>query len=629
MAEVYKVIGAPGTGKTTRVVGNTNIENHTSLVQENLDEYGLEEQAIVTYTKAGVEEAQERLSNILNTTKSLIKDRVLTIHAHSYRAMNVDQDQVVSWWNKQNFCDEVDMDYGNSNEDGDIMSDEADEGHSFFQVYGWLQSNMKDIEEYEDCPAPFESDKDFIKVAKEWEKFKNRGGQENNVDQLIQFSDMIKGVIHRGQEMLHDSGIPNIFSENPEDPMETFRQANETGRVDPQEWRGKGPFIDTRVLYVDEVQDLTPLQWAWYLMQKLVCEKVYIGGDDDQTIYGWAGANPNFMLDEEGDFEVLDKTYRIPANIWEVCDSTIKQVDKRQSKDVEPHGDGGQVIGLKNPKRERLEPHLTEGEVMILFRANYMINSFTDALHEMGIPYRNMSTWDKWEDDIVLIRDALAKLKYNEGKLSGEEVQALVDYGERDCGYCAGDGCSSCDYSGDVPMVDEDANFTPSEAAMGALGGIDAERVMEIFDLDTRYSDKELSPEAYINQSNQLDHYEKEALRGNIKNDRENLDPERVRIGTIHSAKGKEAKTVIVGLDSTQQILANMREETMGEPGKKVSDAERRVYYVGMTRASEKLVLAEGIVNTKEVIPMEHLVGDVDIEKGKWQTQQTLDSNAY
>lgn len=621
--EVYKVIGAPGTGKTTRVVGNPELEDHQSLIQQNLEEYPLQDQAIVTYTRAGVEEAQDRLYKMHDYTKKTIKDRVLTIHSYCYHALGVDQDQVVNWWNKQNFCDMMDLEYGNSDDDGDIMSNDADEGHSFYQIYGWLKSNMKNIDEWQDCPAPFDSNRDFEKIAREWEDYKNRGGQESGVNQLIEFSDMIEGVVLRGQGMLHESGIPKIFGDNPEDPMETFIQANQTGRVDAQEWRGRGPFMDTKILYVDEVQDLTPLQWAWYLMQKLVCEKVYIGGDDDQTIYGWAGANPNFMLDEEGDFEVLDKTYRIPAKVWNTCDGVIQQVDKRQEKEVEPHGDGGEVVTLTNPSPERIIQHAKEGEVMILFRANYMINSFTDILHEYGIPYRNMSTFDKWGDDLVTLRDALGKIKRGEDKLTGDEAQTLIDYGEKDCGYCRGDGCSHCDYDGSVSMVDEDAGFTASEAAIGSLGGIDIERIEEIFNLDSNYTDHPVDPQKYINSNAELDYYEKEALRGCIEKGNYDLEPDRVRIGTIHSSKGKEAETVILALDTTDQIRSGMLEDTREYPDKVISDAERRVYYVGMTRASEKLVLAEQVV-AESTLRLENLLESPPDGESKWEVQDTL-----
>ena len=59
--EVYKVIGAPGTGKTTRVVGNEEIEDHTSLVQENMAEYDLDEQLIVTPRSLALETARPNI----------------------------------------------------------------------------------------------------------------------------------------------------------------------------------------------------------------------------------------------------------------------------------------------------------------------------------------------------------------------------------------------------------------------------------------------------------------------------------------------------------------------------------------------------------------------------------------
>jgi len=984
MTEVYKVIGAPGTGKTTRVVGNPELDDHQSLVQQNMDRYSMEEQAIVTYTRAGVDEAQERLAEVTNVNKYVIEDRVLTIHAYCYRAMNVDQDQVVRWFHKQNFCKKMDLEYGNENDDGDIMSSESDEGHAFFQIYGWLKSNMLEYEQYTECPAEFPSDRDFVTLAEAWDNFKDSGGSNHQVSQLLQFDDMIEGVVERGVEMLHESGHPNIFGDQPEDPMDTFKQTHEKERIDKENWRGKGPFMDTKVLYVDEVQDLTPLQWAWYLMQKMVCEEVYIGGDDDQclppnapvevkgspmdmenrgkefqkpikdvnvgdfvrtltsdgeysykrvshvekkkvnektfrtirtesgnltavtdnhkmiarvpdaeyetqvdkhyvylmrdnegmwrigetdnlrqrlnvergarcivpvasfdtkekaleketewslnysipqltieqrdgevlsdpdvrerlygnvnpqydlierdlgvfldspplykksttrgqtqsvninikkcadmrgdeprhsfnvqtsdediketlrefselsegesgggstrfrttstnyselgdlaeevsdttggdiitvmspteerstatitpagnlaegmlvpvatggeveweeiveindrtettevydltvpgthtftssgigvsnTIYGWAGANPNFMLDEEGDFEVLDKTYRIPAEIWETCDGVIRQVEKRQEKEVEPHGDGGEVHKYSNPLVSQVMDHLEDGECMALFRANYQVDDFREKLHEHGIPYDNMSTWDTWTDDVIKLRDGLAKLKKGEEKLTGEEVDALIEYGKKECGKCRGEGCHSCDGSGQKSMLADNNDFSAKESAMGNLGGVEPERVREIFDLSTQYSDTPMNVSNYLSQSDELGYYKTEAVRGSIENGTEDLYPERLRIGTIHSSKGKEAETVLVALDSTQQILMNMAEDTKDVPGKFISDAERRVYYVGMTRASEELVLVQGLLDSDNTIMLEDLLADHSDDSDGWAVE--------
>lgn len=605
--EVYKVIGAPGTGKTTRVVGNPELPDVTSLVMENLQEYPWEDQMIVTYTKAGTEEAAERLSKILDEPKYLIDENVRTIHSACYHTLDIDQDQVVQHWNKKQFCGIHDLDYGWDDDEDDIMGADKAEGNALFDLYGWLQSNRKELEEWKDCPADWTGDDDPVFLMRKWEEYKD----ENN---LVGFGDMIEMVVTKARNQLENLGWGVLFPDDSVSDNEMFKSAREDPERDPEILRGMGAFLDTKVMYVDEVQDLTPLQWDWYLAQKLVCEKVYIGGDDDQTIYGWAGANPDFMLDEEGDFEVLDKTYRIPKEVWETCDGVIRQVDKRQEKEVTPHGDGGEVVKMIRPSPRQLVEHAQEGSVFILFRARYMIDEFTDNLHSLGIPYDNMSTFDTWDDDVQAVRDGLAKIENDEERLSGDELQALLDVATDD-------------------MLDKDNSFSPTEKAFGNFSGVEVDRAKDMFDLSGAYSNNRFDYRKFIEQADddELNYYQKEAIKGNIRAGNEDMDYERVRIGTIHSSKGKEAETVILCLDSTKTILQNMAEDTRSEPDKRISDAERRVYYVGMTRASEKLVLAEGAVNPETTLLISNLLGGGGADEAQtgnsdWNTQTTFSS---
>lgn len=426
---VYKVIGAPGTGKTTRVVGNPELDLD-GLFIENLEDYDIDEQMIVTYTNSGVDEAADRLKRMLNGKggrpkypKYKIEERVTTIHSQCYHTLDIDQEQVVDYWKKKKFCDKYDLKFSGTDDEDDIMAADTDAGNALFNIYGWLKSNMIPLEEHEKCPAPWEHSQDPQWLMEEWEAYK----AENN---YIGFSDMIERVVELGYDQLSNLGWGKLFPQGGGDEMEMFEQARLDTQREPELIRGKGAFVDTRVLYVDEVQDLTPLQWAWYLLQKLVAEEVYIGGDDDQTIYGWAGANPNFMLDEEGDFEVLETTYRIPREIWEECNGVIHQVDKRQEKEVEPNGDGGEVVHMHNPSARQVLQYAQEGTVMILLRARYHIDEFTDKLHSHGIPYDNMSTFDTWNDDIVKMRDALAKVDNGDESIKGDELSILMEYAE-------------------------------------------------------------------------------------------------------------------------------------------------------------------------------------------------------
>lgn len=589
---VHKVIGAPGTGKTTNVVGNPD-EDIEGLFLKDQDRYSFHEQMLVTYTKAGVEEAAERLYKMMDVYKYEVEERVTTIHSRCFQTLNLDRDQVVRYKHRNAFCDMYDLEFEYEDDDDDIMSADLAEGNALFKIYEWLSNNRKDKSEWRTCPAEWSSDKNIEVLFDRWEEYKN----DRN---LMEFHDMIIDTVKLAREQLENLGWGILFPDEDTTDREIFEMARKDAQRQPDLIRGEGAFIDTKKLYVDECQDLTPLQWDWYLAQKLVCDEIVLGFDDDQTIYGWAGANPSQILDEEGDFEVLEKTYRIPKNIWEVCDGVIRQVDKRQPKNVIPHGDGGEVYTYENPSPRKITSHL-EGDdsILILFRARYMINDFIkDVLHPRGIPYDNMSTYETWEKDVVALRDALAKID-NNAKLNGEDINNLKTF-----------------YNGNV-----DFDFNRTEDVMDSFGGLSAKKVREKFGLHSR------SPvNDYIkNITDDINYYQQQAILGNISNDNSNLYPERVRIGTIHSAKGRESDTVIIATDSTKRIISNMVEENKNSD-KYMTDAERRVYYVGMTRAKEKLVLAEGLIDNMHCIPLSILLEDYSQNYKVTEQQQISDS---
>jgi superfamily I DNA/RNA helicase len=965
--EVYKVIGAPGTGKTTRVVGNPELELQ-GLFLENSDEYPLEDQMFVTYTNSGVDEAADRLYNMTDWAKTNIQDRVTTIHSRCYSILNdhphfngLKREQVVQHWDKKKWCDIHDLEFGWDDDEDDIMGADQAEGNMLFDIYGWLQSNRKPLEEWEDCPnaGGWQHQRSPEWLMNHWEEHK----EENN---LVGFGDMIIEVLNYGKQQLENLNWTPIF-EDDYTTRELFESVKEHPKYDPDVIRDKGAFVDTKVLYVDEVQDLTPLQWEWYLLQKLVAEKVYIGGDDDQclppnapvevkgspmdvenrgkefqkpikdvnvgdlvrtltsdgeysyrrvshvekkevnektfrtirtesgnltavtdnhkmiarvpdaeyqsqvdkhyvylmrdnegrwrigktdnlrqrlnvergarciipvasfdtkekalekeaewslnysipqltieqrggevlsdpdvrerlydsvnpqyglierdlgvflespplykksttrgqtqsvninikkcadmrgdkprhsfnvqtsdegvketlrgfseltegesgsgstrfrttstnysklgdlaeevsaatggdiitvmspteerstatitpagnlvegmlipvtqdgevvweeiveindktettevydltvpgthnfttsgigvsnTIYGWSGANPEFMLNEEGDFEVLDRTYRIPKNIWEVCDQTIRQVDERQEKEVTPDGDGGTVKVMQEPSVGSVISELEEtDDCFVLFRARYMIDEFRDTLHEKGIPYQNMSTYDTWGDsDIVNIATGLGKIKKGEIKLTHEEVSSMTDK-------------MANEY-----LVDENLRQT-GDSMMDKWNGISADEVGDMFKLPGVQKDGTISPKQYLHyckEEGDINYYEKEAIEGVVKKDTFHLDPEAVKLGTIHSSKGQEAEKVILALDSTQTITSEMHKQIRDKPDKRISDAERRVYYVGMSRASDTLVLCQGMIDPETTLRIGDLVGDLsDLEVEK------------
>lgn len=590
--KVFKVIGGPGTGKTTRVVGNPE-HGIKGLFMKDRDRFDFHEQMLVTYTNAGVDEASERLYNMMDVYKYEVEERVTTIHSRCFQTLDLDRNQVVRWKHRNRFCERYDLTFEYDDEDDDIMSAELAEGNALFKIYEWLANNRIDTNDWTQCPIEWNDNRDIEWLFERWEEYKD---DEN----LMEFHDMVEDTVALARKQLENLGWGIIFPDEDTTDREIFEMARKDAQRQPDVIRGEGAFVDTKKLYVDECQDLDPLQWDWYLAQKLVCDEVVLGFDDDQCIYEWSGADPSQVLDEEGEFEVLEETYRIPSHVWNVCNGVIQQVDKRQPKNIKPAGEGGTVHFYERPAGRELVKHMIgDKSVFILFRARYMINDFTnEVLHPNGIPYDNMSTYETWSNDVVGLRDALGKL-HNRKKLTGKDVNNLKTF-----------------YDGDVEF-----DYNRTQDVMDSLGGLSAEKVINKFNLSSYSSNNPIK--MYLDNSiDDINYYQEQAIKGNIRKGLTHLYPEQVRIGTIHSAKGKEADTVIIATDSTKRILSNMAEDTR-KTDKYISDAERRVYYVGMTRAKEELVLAEGVIDTTHVIPLEYLLKNYSPKYNR-PKQQTL-----
>jgi DNA helicase-2/ATP-dependent DNA helicase PcrA len=103
------------------------------------------------------------------------------------------------------------------------------------------------------------------------------------------------------------------------------------------------------------------------------------------------------------------------------------------------------------------------------------------------------------------------------------------------------------------------------------------------------------------------------------------MDPSRLRVGTIHSAKGREADHVFVGTDLTEKVVEQMAataaQNDIHVPGDEeftkhtspvptLTDNERRVFYVGMSRARERLVLMENLVDGAPTLPVDVLLNN-------------------
>ena len=129
----------------------------------------------------------------------------------------------------------------------------------------------------------------------------------------------------------------------------------------------KCPDID--VVFLDEAQDLSPLQWKMFFYIEENCKRSYIAGDDDQTIYTFQGADPSIFINLKGTFDAQVKSRRVPRKIHKLAESIFPYMTERLDKKWEPRDAEGNIY--QDISLEDLD--LSTGKWMILARTNKML----------------------------------------------------------------------------------------------------------------------------------------------------------------------------------------------------------------------------------------------------------------
>jgi DNA helicase-2/ATP-dependent DNA helicase PcrA len=311
-------------------------------------------------------------------------------------------------------------------------------------------------------------------------------------------------------------------------------------------------------LFVDEAQDLSALQWAVVNLLARSCDRVVVAGDDDQAIYRWAGADVEHLIALDGQVRVLGQSYRCPPAVQALSDSIISEVTHRRPKQWKAKVGGPGVITRSNAF-EGVDIDVARS-VLILARNNYVLEEQVEpVLRAEGIVYeiagkssidaemveaaRSWTTLGKGQP--ITLAEARRMYKHisaNKGVKKG--FKTLPTYGEDD----------------DIPVTMNDLIQT---------GGLKVDPKLIWHDALDRLPKEDMS-------------YMLAALRRGEKL-RDNAI--RVKLSTIHSAKGGEADHVVL----CREMAKRTHQEMFSQP-----DDERRVWYVGVTRARERLSIVSG-----------------------------------
>ncbi|AEN07262.1 UvrD-helicase domain-containing protein [Halolamina sp.] len=591
---VTRLFGGPGSGKTTALLDRVE-----ELIEE--PDVSVRDILVVSYTRAAAAEIRERLAERIDTTPRALQGNVATMHAKAYELLDLSRGDVVGESDKEEFCDQFGIEYEDEKSGaGRRTARSTTLGNKVIATSQWLQRTNREVSDWYD--VPFQWDVEEVRLPPDIDPNAQEGNKYtptwSSDDERLDIPEAIRGWRnYKGEEEIVGFA----------DMLERVAQ------------RSLQPGVD--YLIIDEFQDITTLQSRVYEEWKPHLKKALIAGDDDQVVYAWQGADPDLLLDEEVDEDVvLPNSYRLPSRVLNVVNKEIRHIKKRQEKDLRPRKEGGSVEAVSSPSMLDLVRNVRntiqdenkcadedrEGSVMLLFRARYQMFDFVDEFIKEGIPFSSLTDQRLWTDRLTDYVRAIEAIEADE-RMTALQARRLADI-LQDSAFGGGDRDDLYDLIDDVEDTHAEDDLAAIPIAPDAVD--DTVPFMP-------------EPEAAADMARKITSFQRKSIAAYFDGDYEGMDPDRVRVGTIHSAKGREADHVFMATDLTEKVVEQMAAqaaqqgiETPGEeeftkttnPVPVLTDNERRVFYVGMSRARERLVLMENLVSGAPTLPISVLL---------------------
>lgn len=352
------------------------------------------------------------------------------------------------------------------------------------------------------------------------------------------------------------------------------------------------------VIFVDEAQDLSPLQIAVVRAWGKTCDRFILVGDDDQTLYRFTGATPDTLLDPPlpaSQIFTLKQSWRVPRAVHHKAVQWIKQVTRRAEKEYEARDEDGCVRTSKATYTapdaicEEAAAYAENGKtVMILAACAYQLAGTLRRLRDVGIPF-----WNPYR----LKRGDWNPLAPRQGTSAAQRVLALLAphecMGDDGREWTFADLCAWLDWQRTDPVwkrgAKKEAEARDSEDVVTEqwlTNWMHDDYLAELWDaMEERdpgamldWWRRHLTP-AKAPTAEYVTQIARRLGPGALR------DKPRITVGTIHSVKGAQADVVYLFPDLSAAGVREWRSD--GEP----RDSVIRQFYVGMTRAREELVI--------------------------------------
>tara|TARA_Y100000401_G_scaffold47614_1_gene36786 strand:- start:2421 stop:3854 length:1434 start_codon:yes stop_codon:yes gene_type:complete len=366
MEKIHKIYGPPGTGKTFRLLKRVKAYIRTGTPYHKIGYFA--------FTKKAAGEARNRIG---------VSDKKVpyfqTLHAFCFHLLGLTEDKVMQPYHYEELGKKLNIRVNFSDKYNEEETHFLTCDNPYFQLIGRAINRGTTIREEFDRNEhdKKEIDWDVLKhIAINLKEFKEK-------NHILDFNDMIECIL-----ML------------PTDKMPRFK-----------------------AVFIDEAQDLSPLQWKLYDKLKDYCDQIYLAGDDDQAIFAWAGADVNRFINEPAKERVLRYSRRISIAVQQESQIPVSRIAGiRKHKEYLPRAQEGLASTISNLG----QIDLTKGKWLILTRTKSNLLEIMKELKKKNLYYQS----NKGKSfKVGLHNAAVAYTKWTiEGALEPKEINEVREY---------------------------------------------------------------------------------------------------------------------------------------------------------------------------------------------------------
>lgn len=388
-----------------------------------------------------------------------------------------------------------------------------------------------------------------------------------------------------------------------------------------------------KYVFIDEYQDTNEAQ---YILSKMISAKyknICVVGDDAQSIYSWRGANFKNILNFEKDYQnakviLLEQNYRSTKTILNAANSVIKNNINKKDKNLWTDNDTGEKIKYVRTNDEKDEASYVTREIRnlvnngvslddiaVLYRTNAQSRTIEEGFLNSNIPYRIVGAFAFYSRKEI--KDLLAYLKLIYNTKDDVSLMRIINYPKRKIGAKTIENLSMDAVLNGTSMFDVISSGKELEFKKLILEMKEKSEVLSLTETIDMVLDKsgiksELESEHTLEADIRLENlnefksitktFEEESGIASLEdflnevslvsdvNDQKNDNSPKVTLMTIHAVKGLEYKYVfVIGMEENIFPHVNSCEEDGG------IEEERRLCYVAITRAKEKLYLVNAL----------------------------------